>query len=87
MKKLDGGINMMNFSERGQEIQRLRNLIRTHKRKKGNARCWLNDKNLYEKALPEGSNNSGRMDLPEETLLKNCRNYIAGQKKWLSVIK
>ena len=79
--KLDKDVADMGLGERGQEIMRLRRLIRAHKKKKGNARCWLNDATLYERALPEGSSGAGRMDLPEEVLLKNCQRYIRGQQR------
>ena len=78
---LDGDIRKMTHAERGRELQRLRNLIRTHRSKKDNARCWLNDRQLYNKALPEGDQNAGRMLLSFDTLIANCRRYIQGQQK------
>ncbi len=70
----------MGLAERGRELMRLRRLIRTHKEKEGNARCWLNDVRLYSQTLPEGGGNAGRMDLPEAELLRNCKRYIRGQQ-------
>jgi hypothetical protein len=78
--KLDTDVKKMSSGERGQEIARLRKLIRTHKRKRDNARCWHGDEELYARTLPEGSRNAGRMTLPEDVLLRNCRKYIRGQK-------
>lgn len=77
---LDKDIKKMSFGERGRELMRLRRLIRTHKAKKNNARCWHNDEQLYARALPEGSAHAGKMILPETTLLRNCTRYIRGQQ-------
>ena len=79
--KLDNDVKKMSNAERGQEIQRLRGLIRTHKAKKDNARCWLADIALYDMALPEGSGGAGSMDLPREVLLINCARYIDRQQR------
>jgi hypothetical protein len=76
----DKDIAKLSFAERGKELRRIRKLIRTHKHKKDNARCWLNDKKLYDQVLPEGSNGGGRMTLPFETLIGNCRRYIRRQQ-------
>ncbi len=84
--RLDKEIRNMSFGERGGEVQRLRNLIRTHKKKSRHGRCWKNDENLYNHSLPEGSEGGGRMDLPPEVLLKECRRYIDGQQKGLTII-
>ncbi|MBA3732903.1 hypothetical protein H0W91_00830 [Patescibacteria group bacterium] len=78
--KLDRDIKEMSLSERGKELQRLRNLLRTHKARENNARCWMADITLYDSALPEGSKGTGQMNLPRETLLRNCANYIDRQK-------
>ena len=78
--KLDRDVKDMSSGKRAQELMRLRGLIRTHKRKKDNARCWLNDKQLYARALPEGSRGAGRMTLPKEVLLRNCERYIHNQQ-------
>lgn len=78
--KLDLDIKAMNLSARGQELMRLRNLIRTHKSKRDNARCWHNDEELYARALPEGSRGAGKMLLPEVVLLRNCKRYIRNQQ-------
>jgi hypothetical protein len=78
--KLDDDIKKMSHAKRGKEIARLRRLIRTHKAKKDNARCWHNDEQLYDKTLPEGSANAGKMTLPEDVLLQNCKRYIKRQQ-------
>ena len=78
--KLDTDIKKMSFGERGEELMRMRKLIRSHKRKRNNARCWHNDEQLYARILPEGSKHAGRMTLPEDVLLGNCRRYIHGQQ-------
>jgi hypothetical protein len=41
--KLDTDIKSMSQERRGYELQRLRNLLRSHKKKRGHARCWKND--------------------------------------------
>jgi len=78
--KLDDDIKNMSFEQRGKALQRARNLVRTHKNKKNNARCWINDLNLYDKLLPEGIEKPGKMDLSLDILLENCKKYIEGQK-------
>lgn len=84
--KLDGDVSQMSFGERGKELQRLRALIRTHKRKRGHARCWKNDADLYKRALPEGDGGAGRMDLPKKVLLRACEHYIDGQQQGLTIL-
>ncbi len=79
--KLDSDIKKMSFGERGKELQRLRNLIRTHKVKKDNARCYMADDELYDKTLPEGGEGAGKMTLPREVLLVQCDRYIRQQQK------
>jgi hypothetical protein len=78
--KLDVDIKLMSLERRGYELQRLRGLLRSHKKKRGHARCWLNDANLYDLTLPEGSDGMGRMDVPEEVLFKRCKRYIRDQQ-------
>jgi hypothetical protein len=79
--RMDEDVASMSFAECGREIVRLRQLIRTHKNKDGNGRCWMNDRNPYNKALPEGDKGAGRMDSPREVLLVNCKQCITGQKR------
>jgi hypothetical protein len=78
--KLDRDISEMSFGERGRELQRLRGLIRSHRGKRDNGRCWMNDIGLYKRTLPEGARGAGTMLLPLNTLLVNCKRYIVGQK-------
>lgn len=78
--KLDQDIKNMSSGQRAKELMRVRVLIRTHKKKKNNARCWINDEVLYDKVLPEGSKNAGRMTLSKDILLQNCARYISGQQ-------
>ncbi len=78
--RTDKDIAEMSFGERGRELKRIWRLIRTHKRKRDNARCWHNDLQLYEAVLPEGCRGAGRMTLPKEVLLRNCSKYIDRQK-------
>lgn len=84
--RLDREIKEMTLGERGRELQRLRMLIRTHKSKSRNGRCWKNDENLYDLALPEGSEGGGRMDLPFDVLIAGCRKYIKGQQRGLTIV-
>jgi hypothetical protein len=78
--KLDRDVKAMSHRARGRELMRLRALIRTHKKKKDNARCWHCDEQLYKRTLPEGSEGAGRMTLSEAVLLRNCKKYIRGQQ-------
>ena len=78
--KLDKDIKNMSFSERGKELQRARKLIRTHKARKDNERCWMADVELYNRTLPEKGGEAGKMGLPEEVLIVECRRYIKSQK-------
>ena len=68
----------MSHGERGQALARVWALIRTHKRKCNNGRCWQNDIALYKRTV--GTRGSGRMDLPEKVLFRNCKRYIRGQQ-------
>ena len=81
--KLDKDVKRMSKAERGRELQRLRRLIRTHMKRKGNEGCWLADVDLYNQTLPEGAGKAGQMDLPIDELLANCRRYIICQKRHL----
>lgn len=78
--KLDKDIEKMSLAARGQELMRVRKLIRTHKKKKDNARCWHTDLQLYSATLPEGSRGAGEMSLPLPLLIQNCKKYIRGQQ-------
>ncbi len=78
--KLDDDVREKSAGRLRRELQRIRNFIRSHKRKQKNARCWHNDIFLYDRTLPEGSESAGRMDLPKEELLKNCGRYIDRQQ-------
>jgi hypothetical protein len=73
-------VRSMTWLERGQEIERLRKLIREHKGKKGNARCHHNDKKLYKESLPEGSRGMGVMELSEKEHLRACKRYVRRQQ-------
>ena len=78
--KLDSDIKEMSLGERGQELARLRQLIRIHKNKQNNARCWHTDTQLYDRTLPEGSTGAGQMNRPELVLLSDCKKYIRAQQ-------
>ncbi|MBI5733229.1 hypothetical protein HY967_04780 [Candidatus Jorgensenbacteria bacterium] len=77
--KLDPDIKKMPTGKLRRELQRTRNVIRSHRNKEGNARCWHNDLGLYGKTLPE-SKPAGKMTQPEDELLRNCKNYIRRQQ-------
>lgn len=66
------------------EIRRTRRLMRTHKGKKDNGRCWLNDEVLYQATIPEGSDFLGA-DLSSEALLAQCDIYIRREKARLAL--
>lgn len=78
--KLDKDITEMSSAARGHELMRIRSLIRTHKKKRNNGRCWHNDIQLYDRTLPEGCKEAGKMTLPFHVLIRNCRKYIRGQQ-------
>lgn len=78
--KMDFDIKNKSEGELRLELQRVRNAIRRHKKADGNARCWHNDLDLYDRALPEGKKGSGKMDIAKEILLKNCGRYIDRQQ-------
>lgn len=77
--KLDKDIKMMTDGEARQELQRVRELVRTHRDREGNSRCWHADLELYGRVLPENEM-PGRMDLPKDVLLANCSRYIDRQQ-------
>lgn len=80
MMKLDADIKAMSTGDLKQELQRIRSLVRTHKGRKGNARCWHVDLELYESVLPEGCEGAGKMNLSKDVLLKKCNGYIDRQQ-------
>jgi hypothetical protein len=76
-RKLDPDIRAMGFHARGQELQRIRTLMRTLVGKTGNACCWENYPILFDRVLPEGCDSVGDMTtLPPEVLLKRCWSFI-----------
>jgi len=78
--KLDRDILDMSLGELRKEIMRVRRLVRTHKKKKDNARCWHGDLQLYARIIPEGCEGAGKMRLPLSVLLRNCERYIQRQQ-------
>jgi hypothetical protein len=81
--RIDQDVQGMDFKRRGEEIQKLRNAIRVHKKKDRHARCQFNDPQLYKKTLPEGDEGMGNMDLPFEVLMAGCRDYVRCQQRRL----
>jgi hypothetical protein len=77
-RRQDEDIKGMSPAELRREAMRLRDAIRKHRDAEENARCWHNDLALYG-VLPENEP-PGRMDGPEEVLLRNCRRYIRRQQ-------
>jgi hypothetical protein len=78
MKPQDGDVKKMSEGELRREVMSLRHAIRQHRDADENARCWHNDLALYG-ILPEEVP-PGKMQGPEEELLKNCRRYIRRQQ-------
>lgn len=78
--KLDRDIRAMGSAELRRELMRVRSLVRTHKKRKDNARCWHADLELYARILPEGDKGAGKMKLPEHVLLRNCWRYVQRQQ-------
>ena len=79
MAKLDHDIKKMTPGLARRELQRVRNALRWHRNTKGNARCWHNDLQLYERTLPD-SKPAGRMDQPVAVLVPYCIRYIVRQQ-------
>lgn len=77
--RLDRDIKVMTEGQAHQELMRIRRLLRTHRDRSENSRCWHADAELYARVLPE-SKPPGRMDLPKEVLLKQCGRYIDHQQ-------
>lgn len=77
--KLDDDLRNMSAGRARQELQRVRQLVRTHRDAKNNARCWHNDDQLYRRVLPE-EGSPGRMQGSKVELLKNCGRYIDRQQ-------
>jgi len=77
-RRQDPDMKVMAPGELRHEVMRLRQAIRKHRDAHGNARCWHNDLALYA-VLPE-EKPAGRMDGPEDELLRNCRRYIRRQQ-------
>ena len=76
---IDKDVQAMSIRKAQREIMRLRKAIRNHKDAKDNARCWMNDFELY-RVLPEKTF-SLPIRLPECEFLKNCREYFRRQKR------
>ena len=76
---IDTDILSMGHLRALREIMRLRGAIRKHRDAKGNARCWLNDTQLY-RALPE-KKSADSIVLSECTFLANCKRYYRRQKR------
>lgn len=72
-KMADKDLAKMNAEELRSELIRLRNGIRSHRDKKGDDRCWLNDVVLYQ-LLPEGKDASFKLP-DKDTFLKNCERF------------
>ena len=53
--KLDRDILDMSLGEARRALMRARNLVRTHKKRKDNARCWHGDLQLYDRVLREAA--------------------------------
>ncbi len=77
--KLERDIRAMSEGEVRQELMRVRQLIRTHRDRRGNARCHHADEELYGRILPE-QKPAGRMTGKKEDLLRECARYIDRQK-------
>lgn len=77
--KLDPDIKKMTAGVARQELMRVRELIRTHRDREENSRCWHADEELYGRVLPE-TKLAGRMDGDKNVLLGNCARYIERQQ-------
>lgn len=79
---IDKDVQTMSVKKAQREIMRLRKAIRKHKEAKDNARCWMNDFELY-RVLPEKTL-SQPIRLPECEFLKNCKTYFRRQKRGIA---
>jgi ATP-dependent DNA ligase len=78
-KRHDVDIAEMAIGELRRELMRVRRIVRTHRDKIDDARCWHNDLQLYASVLPE-EKPPGRMDGQEDKLLRKCKKYIRRQQ-------
>ncbi len=74
----DSDVKKMSVVELRHLLMKYRRFLRKHRDRRGNARCWHGDLELYA-LLPEGKP-AGRMDQPEAVLLGECRRYIRRQQ-------
>lgn len=77
--RLDSDIKAMSVGQTHQELMRVRQLVRTHRDREGNARCHHADEELYARVLPE-QKPAGRMDGDKEVILRDCSRYIDRQQ-------
>ena len=77
-KKLDPDVKAMSFSERGQEIMKLRRLISNVVTTEGNHKCHINETELA-RAIGLCS---GEISMDEHTFVEiNCRKYFRRKAK------
>lgn len=76
---LDPDIRSMTGGHARRELMRVRQLVRTHRDRREDARCWHADAELYARILPEQSP-PGRMDGDKQRLLVHCARYIDRQQ-------
>jgi hypothetical protein len=74
-RKLDKDISAMTPGGCAQELMRVRQIIRRHKKFRDHERCHYNDDDLYTRTLPEGAVGAGMMSLPLPVLQKGCRHH------------
>ena len=83
--KQDDDIKAMSTTQLRRALARARHFIRKHKKADGNARCWHNDLDLYDRTLPEGGGeDTGTMGRSEEEHLARCRQYVRRQQCYMS---
>lgn len=75
-RKLDPDIKAMSHGERGQELQRLRNLFMREANNTGNRRCWVN----VRRGCP-GGKVIKPLSLLRSEFLGNCAAYFDRNQK------
>lgn len=74
LNPLNADLASMDEAQLRDELVRVRLEIRRHMMEEGHDRCWVSDKNLYERTLPEGSH--ARFSLPKfEEWVNGCHPY------------
>ena len=83
-RKLDEDIIKMTPRQCAQELMRVSQIIRRHKKFRNHERCHYNDDYVYDHVLPEGSADAGFMVLSSQVLIRGCEQYHRRNNKEMS---